>query len=557
MNEQAQTELDKSKLEGSWYEQRANGAVITISGDVIRVEKDGKVTEKGFGVKKRENSSYEWDIFGGDELFPMDHLVYVDLGDNFEGFITTRMLFVVMDMSYSPREFKRTPYEAPKYGEIHINTNKKAIKWFQDYRVRKLVLKLQEPQRDSGMMAPQPPYAGYYTYEIERTADEGGVIRATIQNGHGSLSFSEAFKVPEVKMSPKEMNDLALLIANSKLDQLNGLDCWQDGVPSGSESFDLAIEFYKESYHARANHIFVPEDWKRDGRKLHRFIFKLLVIAGLDFGRNEFHRQTPMLRIGSGPEDPPGYSVDRDCRHEELVGEAYDYNANWTGWELKYQGDVPPALKEALDALHERVSREDEERSRFLYDELAKIPEEARADLRGTVWASQLFDIFRIHEDKLFFYFWLLREEKCDIHLDCINTEKDPRGGYRTCCMDTKDGHLMCAAEFYTDTEKLIDLLCADLLKRHTSEEMQAKIKSAAYREKLARWLETPETEGGMGFDIRRDDMEFRLFFDLDEEREPWITELRLQYEDTQDILNPAYAKEWGVPPADSLRGWY
>ena len=548
-------EFDIRQLEGSWYEQCENGDVITIKDEWIRLERKGTVKELRFRVKKSESSDCEWDILCG-ELFPIERLCWIDFGAPSEPFLQTRLSMEIMDYHFNPRTFKRKPYEAPKYGEIHINTNEKAIKWFQDYRVRRLSLKIQEPQRESGMMAPQPPYAGFYTYEIERTADDGGVIRATIQNGHGCLGFSQTFTVPEVKMSPKEMNELALVIANGKLDRLNGLDAWQDDVPSHFESFDLSIQFYKEDYHARANHSFVPDIWKKDGRTLHRFIFKLLVIAGLDYGRNEFHRQSPMLRIGSGPQDPPGYSIVKDSRRVEKAGEAFEYNCNRTAWKLIYDGEVPPALKASLDALQLSINREDEERSAFLYEELAKLPPDRRPANGGTVWATQLFDFFHIQADKLFFFFYMLREEQCDLHLDCIK-EKDLRGGYRRCCYDTKDGHLMCAAEFYTDTEKLCDLLLAALLSRHNDKTMQEKIRSAAYRERILKMLNTPETQDGIGFDIRKDDMKFSLFFDLDETREPWITELELKYEDTQDILNPAYAREWAVDKKDSLRGWF
>lgn len=566
--EQLQPEEIIERLQGKWYEQRVNGAVITIEKDRIVYDEGEEHISGLFNVRKNEEGYNEWDIITNKgfnaKWSGFEKLIYHYFDRKDQGMISTRMAMIVYDMQYNPRNFNRDPYEAPKYGEIHINTDKNAIKWFQDYRVRKLSLKVQVPVRDNGgMMAPRPPYMGYYTFDIERTEDGGGIIKAVMDKGGrapGSsgglntagpmmgmmmaLNTGRGKQIPDVEIKPEEMNKLALCIANGKLDQLNGLDEWQDGVPGATESFDLSIQFYKESYHARANHHFVPEIWKKDGYTLHLFILNLLIKAGLDYGRMEFHSTKPMLRIVS-KRDNDAYSIflsqeGADKETVTLQGEVYDYDVEYPAGRWKTFGDVPEALKNSLDLWMEQVNKEEKARGLWLYDAMAKVPEDKRT---GMCRAARLLGDFRAKYGKGFFWFLMLRSEVYYIPIEGGLQNADPYGDHKTYCFSTTDGHQMSVAEFYTDTEKLIDLLIKQLSGRYSEGTMHDKLVSPEYREILRKRLTTPETLGGMGFEMYADGMCINFQCDLDEKREPWISETKIHYEDSQDILNPEYAE--------------
>ncbi len=554
------------QLLGKWYEQCGNGAVLTVEERTLIYEKYGEKKTASYALKQDPDSKSDWILCANDIPDSFTRFVYHTSVDPEYCALTTRMNMVVYDMQYSPRCFEREPYEAPKYGEVHINTNEKAIKWFQDYRVRKLSLKVQVPFKESsGMMAPMPPYHGYYTFDIERTEDGGGILKAVMDNGGcapGSLGTNmsggmmmmmagiqqRGFKVPDVEISPEEMNKLALCIANGKLDQINGLDAWQDGVPAAVESFDLSIQFYKEPYHARANHIFVPEEWKKDGYKLHLFILKLLVKAGLDYGRMEFHSTKSMLRIVS-KRDNDAYSVElsREGKDKETVtlkGEAYDYDVEYPAGRWKTFGDMPEALKNSLDLWMEQVNKEEKARGLWLYDAMAKVPEDKRT---GMCHAARLLGDFRAKYGKGFFWFLMLRSEVYYVPIEGGLQNADPYGDHKTYCFSTTDGHQMSVAEFYTDTEKLIDLLIKQLSERYSHGPMHDKLVSPEYREVLRKRLTTPETLGGMGFEMYDDGMKINFQCDLDETRQPWISDCKIHYEDTQDIINPDYAEHSGA----------
>ena len=566
--EQLQPEEIIERLQGKWYEQRVNGAVITIEKDRIVYDEGEEHISGLFNVRKNEEGYNEWDIITNKgfnaKWSGFEKLIYHYFDRKDQGMISTRMAMIVYDMQYNPRNFNRDPYEAPKYGEIHINTDKNAIKWFQDYRVRKLSLKVQVPVRDNGgMMAPRPPYMGYYTFDIERTEDGRGIIKAVMDKGGrapGSsgglntagpmigmmmaLNTGRGKQIPDVEIKPEEMNKLALCIANGKLDQLNGLDEWQDGVPGATESFDLSIQFYKESYHARANHHFVPEIWKKDGYTLHLFILNLLIKAGLDYGRMEFHSTKPMLRIVS-KRDNDAYSIflsqeGADKETVTLQGEVYDYDVEYPAGRWKTFGDVPEALKNSLDLWMEQVNKEEKARGLWLYDAMAKVPEDKRT---GMCRAARLLGDFRAKYGKGFFWFLMLRSEVYYIPIEGGLQNADPYGDHKTYCFSTTDGHQMSVAEFYTDTEKLIDLLIKQLSGRYSEGTMHDKLVSPEYREILRKRLTTPETLGGMGFEMYADGMCINFQCDLDEKREPWISETKIHYEDSQDILNPEYAE--------------
>ena len=554
------------QLLGKWYEQCENGAVLTVEERTLIYEKYGEKKTASYALKQDPDSKSDWILCANDIPDSFTTFVYHTSVNPEYCALTTRMNMVVYDMQYSPRCFEREPYEAPKYGEVHINTNEKAIKWFQDYRVRKLCLKVQVPFKESsGMMAPMPPYQGYYTFDIERTEDGGGIIKAVMDNGGcapGSLGTNmsggmmmmmagmqqRGFKVPDVEISPEEMNKLALCIANGKLDQINGLDAWQDGVPAAAESFDLSIQFYKEPYHARANHIFVPEEWKKDGYKLHLFILKLLVKAGLDYGRMEFHSTKSMLRIVS-KRDNDAYSVElsREGKDKETVtlrGEAYDYEVEYPTGRWKMSGEVPEALKNSLDLWMEQVNKEEKARGLWLYDAMAKVPEDKRNGMRC---ASRLLGDFRARYGKGFFWFLMLRCESYYLPIEGGLMNTDPFGDHKTYCFSTTDGHQMSVAEFYTDTEKLIDILIRQLSGIYSHGSMHDKLVSPEYREVLRKRLTTPETLGGMGFEMYDDGMKINFQCDLDETRQPWISDCKIHYEDSQDIINPDYAEQSGA----------
>ncbi|MBQ9865976.1 MAG: hypothetical protein IJM34_03050 [Lachnospiraceae bacterium] len=552
----------KEKLLGKWYEQCENGAVLTVEERTLIYEKYGEKKTASYALMQDPDSKSDWILCVNDIPDSFTTFVYHTSVNPEYCHLTTRMNMVVYDMHYSPRCFEREPYEAPKYGEVHINTNEKAIKWFQDYRVRKLCLKVQVPFKESsGMMAPMPPYNGYYTFDIERTQDGGGIIKAVMDKGGcapGSLDTNmsggmmmmmagmqqRGFKVPDVEISPEDMNKLALCIANGKLDQLNGLDAWQDGVPAAAESFDLSIQFYKESYHARANHIFVPKEWKKDGYKLHLFILNLLVKAGLDYGRMEFHSTKPMLRIVSKRDnDAYGIYLSQEGGDKETVtlkGEVYDYDVEYPAGRWKTFGEVPEALKNSLDLWMEQVNKEEKARGLWLYDAMAKVPEDKRT---GMCHAARLLGDFRAKYGKGFFWFLMLRGEVYYVPIEGGLQNADPYGDHKTYCFSTKDGHQMSVAEFYTDTEKLIDLLIKKLSGRYSHGPMHDKLVSPEYREILRKRLTMPETLGGMGFEMNADSMSINFQCDLDEKREPWISETKIHYEDSQDILNPEYAE--------------
>ena len=343
-----------------------------------------------------------------------------------------------------------------------------------------------------------------------------------------------------------EMNELALCIANGKLDQLNGLDAWQDGVPANTESFDLSIRFYKESYHARANHFFVPQEWKTDGKKLHIFILKLLVKAGLDYNRMEFHSTKPMLRIRTERKNE-AYTVklsqEGSVEEVSMQGEAYEYEVSYPAGRWKMSGDVPEALKNALDALMAQINKEEKARGLWLYDAMAKIGQDVRDAKHPPYYASRLLGDFNESYGENFFWFRMLRCEMYSLPIEGGLQNKDPYGDHKSYCFDTGDGRFMSVADFYTDVEKLIDILIGKISGNYSeSDPRYRKLMSPAYREILRQRLTTPETLDGMGFCPGSSGMNISFQNDLEEKRKPWITDCNILYEETQEILNPRYA---------------
>ncbi|MCR5251620.1 MAG: hypothetical protein K6E50_13540 [Lachnospiraceae bacterium] len=547
-------------LAGTWYEDSPRGAELCFEDKTVTLREDGKCVSMSFSVEGDPKGGNEWKIRTVKELFPVHVLIFHPGADADFDILEVRFATVVYDAVMTPRCFKREPYAAPKYGEVHFNTDEKAIKWFQDYRVRKLLLKVAEPHRESGMMAPIPPTQGFYVYEVERTEDNGGILRAVLNKGasgkaamnfEGMAAFEEGrgkgFRCPDVEVSPEEMNELALCIANGKLDQLNGLDVWQDDVPSTAESFDLSIEFYKESYHARANHVFVPEEWKQDGRKLHLFLFRLLVRAGLDYYRNEFHSTKAMQRFTSNDGGKSTYNISlskmgKDEETVEMQGEAYPYTVDYPVGRWVFEGEVSEALRDGLDQMLAQVNKEEKARGLWLYGAMAAFPEEERQKKNPPYYASRLIDVFRTCCEERFFSFWMLRSEQHSLPIEGGLQNKDPLGDHLTYCFDAKDGHLMCAAEFYTDTEKLLDMLIKKAEKNNSSGPQHDRLVSPAYREILRTRLNTPNSEGGMGFQPTDEGMLFRFISDLDADRAPWISEYTIAYDESRDIINTAYS---------------
>ena len=60
--DQLQPEEIIERLQGKWYEQRVNGAVITIEKDRIVYDEGEEHTSGSFDVRNNEEGYNEWDI---------------------------------------------------------------------------------------------------------------------------------------------------------------------------------------------------------------------------------------------------------------------------------------------------------------------------------------------------------------------------------------------------------------------------------------------------------------------------------------------------------------
>ena len=513
-----------SGAEGIWYEQAEGGSTITVKGSEMTYKSDIYEDTVRFSRLNTDD---------GFELVPEEDWIYIDIFYNAVGDELTARTYPHTDGDggYNLVVFARNEYVAPPppvYGERIDNSDPDAPKGFSDYTVKNLTLTVTEPWRDNGDMAQELPDQGEYSYELTAGDDGTGSI---------SSDFCRTVDVSEAQMA-----ELSSLLSSGRLPELNGLDVITEEMPEETQAYELNIEFASgETYHSRANGSDITEIWDTDGRELHKFLFGIFEDAGYYPWSGEFHSTQPMKRIGPADGTECSYSVTVDLETIEKDNTSYDYELTAEYPVFKVEGNASDGLKAALGEITEHYKALCMEDIDYEYPIMESVSESTWKN-EDHLYAYSFYATTHEEADDTKYCFWI-----SEGHVNCFGLGKHGYGDYSYLrfCLDAETGELLSLSDFFTDDAILRERITALLEEHNTSDDASAYLHSEEYQKKLLKGLTEPESGGGIGFEAENDGISILVNESFDDVLF-YPYNLKLYYEDVQDILNDKYAEVRG-----------
>ncbi|MBR5422009.1 MAG: hypothetical protein IK115_12765 [Lachnospiraceae bacterium] len=508
-------------MTGTWYEQSADGGILTVTEDEFTYSYNDHSVSCTYSTKRNKEGL---EIIPDDEDWWYPDIQYYKKEDK----ITMHtMPHTDGDGGYHLMTFLRTEYVAPPpvtYGERIDKSDASAPKSFSEHGVQELSLAVCEPSRVYGDMAPEEPREGSYAYRISRKEDGGGII--------------DYEPCPErVELSAEEMEELAELLADSRLDSLNGVDIWTEDTPEDTTRYELNITFTDgASYHSRANWKDVSDVWLEDGYVLHQFIYEKLTAAGYSYWDNSFHSTKPMLRLGPEEDAKPDYRILTEDKPQEKKGTAYDYTVSTQYTVFTAEGMVPKALMDTLEDFSERYRKISEQTLAEDDALMAAVPKKTwQKEDRCSARSLYVSDQENLNEMFYSFYFNTGRANSFGL----------PPAGYGLYIdfhvyIDVNNGKILSAADLFTDASEI---------KKQLKERVESWYKDPKYgidfnsfEADFEKAFNTPACDGGVDIRIEDDCVNLSWWKPEDEDHEKVWCNMEFYYDELQSVLNPDYA---------------
>ncbi|MCR5794583.1 MAG: hypothetical protein K6G61_04460 [Solobacterium sp.] len=510
-----------SGIEGVWYAQEPGGAVLTVAKDTLRYEHYDYTskTKYSFG----ETTSEGTQILIRDEFWSLIDILYDSDADTITGH---DLPHTDGDGGYHLHVFKRTEYvptPEPVYGERTDRSDPDVPKEFTESRITGLQLTVTEPFRDSGDMAPEQPDAGDYSYTLAVKEDGTAVL---------SSDFCR-----DITVSGEQMEELGRLFFESGLPSLNGLDIFTEGMPGGTQYYDLSIAFEDgQEYHSSANGKDVSVIWYTEGYRFHQYLFDLFCDAGYNAYTGGFHSTGPMKRIGLPEGESAAYAVRTEMIKTELAGQAYDYTADTKYPVFTAEGDAPAALMESLHQISEQYREKAEAALQEDYEMMAAADESVWRNAERR-YAYSFYTPSRETVRKGMFTFWLSEGHSCSMGIGKYGYGYYPDMRF---AIDEESGRILAVNDLFTDEEALCGAVTDALCRQYPYEEYTGYFTSGEYSQVLKEALSVPESEGGIGFTAGYEGLTLFFTDELSKDRDHPFT-LTLYYDSVQEILDDTY----------------
>ena len=515
---------------GIWYEQSENGGTLEVTKTklIYRPKDRSFSSDTGYKVKKK----------GGEILLELPDewgFIFVDLSYEKD---TDRILAHTMphtdgDGGWHLIEFKREKYVAPPppvYPDPKDDSDPAAKKDFADLTIASMKVSFYDPgvyYDVSSNMAPEPPFAGDYSYDLAVQEDGTALV---------SSSFCR-----EIRLSAEKMKELQKLIEDCEIGAINGIDIHTEGVPSDAARYEAEFVLKSgEVIRSSANWEHVPENWTRFQEPMHHLLFFAFVDAGYNFSSGAFHSTEPMKRVGWAPEDRKDPAITAEAvRITPDWPKAYDYSLD-TQYPVFSGGKDHPALMNALNTLSAEYKAFAENEMKLEYEEMQAVP--------NRVWSR---------EERRYCYSLYAPERVTDLGpfvsvlisegaMNSLGIGRSSYGHYYHTYwhLDKETGELLSVSDLFVSPGALYDWLLADMRGSFGTHNDTGKfVHSDEFADQLMKWL-TGTGRNGIGFSVHYDhlDLWFPTEFFTMNTSDLWQT---VYYDEVQDILGDTYTAVW------------
>jgi len=520
---------------GTWYEQNADGGVLTIDDSTLTYSHERATyafTESaGYRAKRRSGET----LLAADKGFFFVDISYDDKADRIVAYTQP---VLDGDGGYKRTEFARTAYVSPAppvYAPPVDKSDANAKKDFDDLTIRAMKVSFYDeggPTYSDSSLPPEPPYEGNYAYDL--TVLDNGTARV-------SSSFCQ-----EIALSEQAVDTLQSLAEAADLGSLNGLDVHTEGLPRTAADYTLELTLASgEVIRSSANGESVPENWKRFQTQMHELLFFVFVDAGYDYQDGSFHSTEPMKRVGSG-EGLYRKASGIDC--ETVVSEpdwprAYAYNLDVSYFAFHDLDGTHGALMETLSALGEQYGKEAQAALQADYETMQAAPKSVweKAQKSGDkIFAHSLYTVDSWRLDEGIFSFGLQVG-----HMNTLGLGESGYGKYSVVRyrIDAESGRLLSLADLFTGADALADYLAGQMKKSDGTYSLQGHASAVAdLVAALKTAVSTPEAEGGVGWDVSDDHLTLYFPAALFRNAESQLF-MDVWYDDMQGILGDTYTQ--------------
>ena len=509
-------------VEGVWYEQDLDGSTITISGKTI-VYKSGYsdyTDRSSFRTKGLGNTV---SIIPEEELFAVIDIEYDKKADTL-----TAHTYPHTDgdggyhlLTYARTEFTPTP--APTYGARKDSSDPDAVKETDSYEFTSLKMSFYDEGDTSYIgtdMAQQPPYAGYYEYEL-----------TVLDDGSGELSSNYC---RTITVGKDIVGQIGTLMQDNDLASINGLDIHTADIPYDFPNYSFELTLASgETMTSSADWEDVPENWKLFQQEAHSLLFEAFTDAGYNAMSDEFHTTEAMKRIGRG--ERAGLGVTKDSA--VILGKdmSYDYSLDAKYTVFEFGDETPPGLAKALTAYSDELKAAAEQDLKNDYDlmESATRKEIKKAD---RLYAYSFRVAERFYGDGLLFFVFESEGHANSLGIGYSGYGLYPQHRY---AFDTQTGERVYLADLFNDGDALLELvtetLCTEYSSKHADE-----IRSQKVQELLRKGLKGEEGADPVEFDWSETGITFYIPVST-VYNDGYTMTCRLFYEDIQDDLSDRY----------------
>ncbi len=398
-------------------------------------------------------------------------------------------------------------------------------------RVSRLVYDAGGPTYSGSSLPPEPPYEGTYSYDLSVLTD-------------GTARVSSSF-CKEIALSEEAVDQLQALAREADLGALNGLDIHTEGLPRTAEDYTLELTLASgETIRSSANGQSVPENWKSFQTQMHHLLFFAFVDAGYDYQDGSFHSTEPMKRVGGDERFKKASGV--DC--EEIVVEpdwpkAYDYALHVTYFAFRDLDSTHGALMKTLDALAAQYKTAAETALKADYDMMQSAPKSAYEKAQKS--GDKIFGYSLYTPESWKLYNGIFSFDLRTGHMNTLGLGASGYGKYSVVRyrIDAKTGRLLALADLFTDADAIGGYLAGQMKTNDGAYGLQGHAAAAAdFPAALAAAVRTPETEGGVGWDVSSNHLTLYFPTSLFQGADAQLF-MDVYYDDVQDILGDAYTQ--------------
>ena len=514
---------------GTWHEQAEPADTLEITkSKVVYTSHDGSYSDE---VKYSYSGIGEEPELKLSDLFMYEDMYYNKAEDMIIAYTWSH---TDGDGGHHRVEYRRAKYVAPPpptYAPPANNSDPGAKKEFEDFTVGTMKVSFYdegEPYDISSSMAPQPPFADQYSYDLTVLPDGTGLV---------SSSFCR-----EIDLTKEQVEKVQEIVREADLGSLNGLDIHTEGLPYGSPEYEAEIELESgDIFRSSANGPDVAESWKSFQESLHRYLFFTFVDAGYHYNGGEFHSTKPMKRV-LGEEtlrrEDTGLQRDTVIINPDWK-KSYDYSLDTKYFVFTDPGNKYPELMKTLNRLSEQYKKKAEETLKKQYEVMEAVPKSVwkKADRK---YSYSLYAIDQWSLSGNIFHILVAEGEA-----NSMGAGYYGYGQYRNTMynIDVNTGEILTLSDLFTSTDALCDALMEKYGEYGTHNDSGKFVHSAEFPAFLRNAVQALPPEG-YDWSAFYDYVEIWMPLGAFEGNDSQMREI-LYYDEMQEILGDKYTREW------------